>query len=84
MKRMLFVLWLAAVVAASTGCESAMTKTMTERASVIEIGLINASPEMPDALKLTAEQVEAFGLARVRLYERYAAETKAVLDGLKH
>lgn len=83
MKRTIVVLVLAALVAALAGCESPMTRTMTERASVIEAGLINASIHMPDALKLTPEQVEAFGMARVRLYEQYAAETKAVIDGLK-
>ncbi|HUT60677.1 MAG TPA: hypothetical protein VNA25_22760 [Phycisphaerae bacterium] len=81
MKRMLIVGLLAAVVAVSVGCDPAQTRTWTVQASVLEVGLIAHSEFYPaEVTPMTDEQIQAFGAARVALYEKYG---QAVKEGIK-
>jgi hypothetical protein len=84
MKRFLVVGLLAAVLAASAGCESAMTREWTVKASVVETGIIAHCEYWPaETPALSAEQIKAFGAARVALYEAYGEQLKAAIEGLK-
>jgi len=83
---MRWVTWIVVAALAAVavcGCDPAQTRVWTVRASVVETGLINNSEFMDQAQRLSADQVEALGTARVLVYEKYAEQLKAALEGLK-
>jgi len=83
MKQILLVGLLLAAVGA-VGCDPAQTRTWTVQVSVIEIGLI-AHSEFYDAevTPMTDEQIQALGVARVALYEKYGQTVKEGIENLK-
>jgi len=83
MKRALLVGLLFLVVGA-LGCEGSQTRDWTIQASVIEVALIAHCEFYPaEVTPMTDEQIQAFGAARVALYEKYGKMVKDGLDDLK-
>ena len=84
MKRVLIVGLLAAVVAVSVGCESAQTREWTVKAAIVETGIVAHSEFWAEGVEaMTPAQIEAFGRARVALYEAYGQQLKDALEELK-
>ena len=84
MKRVLIVGLLAAVVAVSVGCDSAARREWTVKASVVETGIVAHCEYWPaEVAAMTPEQIQAFGAARVALYEAYGQQLKDALEELK-
>jgi len=84
MKRILIIGLLAAFVGAAIGCDEAQRKEWTIKASIIETRLVAGSPLWPENVpRMSEEEMDAFGMTRVLVYEVYGAQLKAAVEGLK-
>ena len=84
MKRVLIVGLLAAVVAVAVGCDPAARREWTVKAAVVETGIVANCKYWPaNVAAMTPEQIQAFGAARVALYEAYGQQLKDALEELK-
>jgi len=83
-RRMLLAGLVLLVCAGALGCDEALRREWTVKASVVEAALIANSECWPDDIeRMTAAQAEAFGTARVALYEKYGQAVKDGLEALK-
>ncbi len=85
MKRVLILGLLAAVMAVGAlGCDEVQRREWTVKASVVETAIIARSESWPaDVEPLTQAQIDAFGAARVALYEAYGQQLKEAIDAMK-
>jgi len=83
MKKYLVVLALVVLAGVLVGCDPAQQRQWTERASIIELQILNNSEFMDEALRIDDASLAALGVARVRCYEAWGVQLKTALDNLQ-